>query len=223
MTELEKQGLRGPVRKVRRESFESASNTVYEWVFDRDGKCLSLAYRNPDGSGQTIEYQYDEQGNRLDPSRQVIRSPDGSWTELFKLAEVRPGAMSGWTMEGLHDCTLSGWGATLARTEFNRQGRPIETVFEDSRNKRLHRIRYVCDDEGRILEAVQNAEELSLFDLIRQASPPDPSLDPVWKALKEREIPSIPPTERTGSPSERSQVPSEYFEQRGTDTTVFSV
>jgi len=61
-----------------------------------------------------------------------------------------------WSMEGLHDTYFWTYSACRAQTRFDSHGTPIETMFKDVRSDEVSRIRYVCDEKGRILEAVQS-------------------------------------------------------------------
>jgi YD repeat-containing protein len=74
MSDREKAGLRGPVQKVVAESYNAdwktkvmpdRPNLREESVYLVDGRLLTMAHRNPDGSTAKWTYTYDADGRLL--------------------------------------------------------------------------------------------------------------------------------------------------------------
>jgi hypothetical protein len=128
-------------------------------VFDRDGKLVSLSEHYPDGHTSQSVFTYDNQGERIHSTLRVIREDDGSWTRIQDVS-----SLSSWTMEDLHQVAFGTLGASSARTAFARSGQAMETVFENRHGATVSRIRYVYDDHGKMLEAVQYCSSALPFD-----------------------------------------------------------
>src|SRR6185503_18229217 len=79
-----------------------------------------------------------------------VHNPDGSRTDTQQVT-----GLDGWSMEGLSVVALGTHGAAVARTTFDVRGAAVETVFLDTKNEVTSKISYVCDEKGRILQAVQ--------------------------------------------------------------------
>ena len=121
-----------------------------------------------DGAKQYArEFRYGPDGKRLDLTVRVEQDRDGSRTEIVPVYE-----RSVWSMDGLHDYYFGTYWACRAQTRFDNHGVPVETTFEDVSNDEVSRIRYVCDENGRILEAVQNLGPGFFAPLVSAAGPP---------------------------------------------------
>jgi len=128
LTGRQKLGLKGPVRKVT-EEWQSPYESRAELEFDRDGMRVAPPERE-------VEVHKESHGGRRE-IRRIASSVDG------------------WSMDGLNDVCFLTRGAVLAETTFTAQGVPSQTVFMGERHDEVSRIRYICDDRGRILEARQ--------------------------------------------------------------------
>lgn len=110
---------------------------------------MSFVYRRSDG-GERLEIRHDSTRETADANTEIVHSTDGSRTEITRISEA-----ADWSIEGLHGATFGTRGASVARTTFNPRGAPVVTVFQDARGDELSTIRYVCDDAGKILDAIQ--------------------------------------------------------------------
>lgn len=157
VTDRERQSFRGPVRKVTTQWAVDDGPRLEEQVLDRRGNLIRLRVRGPEGEEHSIEFRA-ESVERLGPKGRMIRNGDGSLTVIHDIS-----GMKAWSMDGLHECGFGTWGSAFARTEFDPQGIPIVTVFENNRNQKQHTIQYICDAKGNILEAVQYSASPSVL------------------------------------------------------------
>ena len=153
--DLEKLNLKGPVHTVTTERQTSTGSSIEEKEFDVHGRLIRLVcgvHDCVDGAKQYArEFRYGPDGKRLDLTVRVQHHRDGSRTEIVPVYERNI-----WSMDGLHDYYFGTYWACRSQTRFDSYGVPVETTFEDVRNDEVSKIRYVCDENGRILEAAQN-------------------------------------------------------------------
>jgi YD repeat-containing protein len=140
--------LKGAVRTVTTERQIDGSVFVEEQTFDTDGRSLSVRSLR-DGLPREIPSDLANRMSGIDFSVKSVHNPDGSRTDTQQVT-----GLDGWSMEGL-SVALGTHGAALARTTFDMRGAAVETVFLNVENEVTSKIRYACDDRGRILQAVQ--------------------------------------------------------------------
>ena len=129
-TGRQKLGLKGPVWKVI-EEWQSPYESRAELEFDRDGMRVAPPEREVE----------------------VYEESDGGRREIRRIAS----GVDGWSMDGLNEVCFFTRGAVLAETAFTAQWVPSQTVFMGEKHNEVSRIRYICDDRGRILEARQES------------------------------------------------------------------
>jgi hypothetical protein len=155
LRDLDKLNLKRPVHTVTTERRTSTGSHIEEREFDPHGRLIRLVCRVHDSGADVKQYQrefrYDSDGKRLGLDVRVKHHGDGSRTEIVPVCERNV-----WSMDGLHDHYFGTYSACRAQTRFDSCGPPIETRFQDIRNDEVSRVRYVCDANGRILEAVQS-------------------------------------------------------------------
>jgi YD repeat-containing protein len=142
--DVDKANLKGAVRTVTTERQIAGSVFVEERTFDTDGRLLSFR-RVRDGVPSDLATEL----SGGDFSIRSLHNPDGSRTDIQQIIGI-----DAWSMEGL-SVALGTHGAALARTTFDSRGVAVETVFVNVDNEVTTKIHYACDEEGRILHAIQ--------------------------------------------------------------------
>src|SRR5262245_28217219 len=139
--------LKGHVRRVVTERPGQSSGVVQDLQFDADG---FLIKENSD-----IEITVNSDGIAIDCQKVL---PDAGWA----LDNVGI-ALGTFVAVG----TYGGW---LARTTYDPRSLPIHTVFTNANGDETSAIRYVSDNKGRIVEAVQSlrAGFMSTFPAAQQ-------------------------------------------------------
>jgi hypothetical protein len=138
--------LKGHVRRVINERSGQNPGVVQDLQFDTDGFLL----RENSGLETT-----DSNGIVTD-SQKVL--PDAGWAldnvGIALGTFVAVGTYGGWT----------------ARTTYDLQGLPVQTIFTNATGDETAAIRYVSDDKGRIVQAVQSlhAGFMSTFPITHQ-------------------------------------------------------
>src|SRR5262245_47417203 len=125
--------LKGQVRRAITERSGQSSSVVEDLQFDTDGFLLR------ENSG--IEPIVNSDGIPTDNHRVL---PDAGWA----LSNVGI-ALGTFVAVG----TYGGW---LASTTYDPRGLPIQTVFTNAKGDETAAIRYVSDDKGRIVQALQS-------------------------------------------------------------------
>jgi hypothetical protein len=120
-------GFKGPVWKVA-EVWQAPFASTKKFAFGRDGMLIA----GP-------------------PDIEVREDPGGIRIEVQSVA-----GLDAWSMDSLNGVCFITRGAAIAETSYSSHGSPIETVLRSERNDPVSRIRYVCDDKGRIIEAQQH-------------------------------------------------------------------
>ena len=147
MNSRERQSLRGPVHMITTERRGRSGPHVQEQVFDGYGRLVSLWTRDPDGGERRLNYTHDQEGSGIDSP--VAPTP-GTRAETEDVS-----SQSTWSTDALHDVAFGTWGASTARTKLDHVGAPIETVFTNAAGDEVSSIRYACDKDGHVLDAVQ--------------------------------------------------------------------
>lgn len=150
MSDSDAQGLRGPVRRISIESSESYGLRTEEHIYDRNGSLKEYRVKGPDGSEHVTRFQHDAEGVRINRNVEVLVNSDGSRTEVYRVQ-----GEASWSMASLHWCGFPTFGAAFVRTRFDREGKIIDSIFQNNTRKAVSRIDYVCDEGKRITEAVQ--------------------------------------------------------------------
>jgi YD repeat-containing protein len=162
--DLAQLNLKGPVRTARvhydRNRFTGARDEA--WEFDQEGRLLRQYGRSDEGHEWRVDVTYAPDGERRRPGVEVTHGENGSRVELHALSDKDGRTVDGWSMYGLHSVAFPALGAEVARTRFDAQGVPLETVFESSSSEPVASIAYRCDQHGRIREAVQSSGALAL-------------------------------------------------------------
>ena len=121
-------GFKGPVWKVT-EEWQRPFESTRELEFRRDGMLIAAlprAVEEHEGAGDV---------------RVEVQSLAG---------------LDAWSMDGLSGVCFFTRGAAVTETSYTFHGSPVQTVFKGKQNDQVSRIRYVCDDKGRIVEAQQH-------------------------------------------------------------------
>lgn len=136
--------LKGPVWKVAEEVVTPFGESRKELVFDRDGEPIGFRQQVP----AAPEYVHDFE--KTSESRRVVHHDDGSRTEVENIFGV-----ANWAPPGVDDVCFPTRGAATAETEFTTRGTLARTVFRGGNGDDLSVVQYTCDDQGRVVRAVQ--------------------------------------------------------------------
>ena len=146
-------GLRGPVRCILTERrWYNGALSVREERFNADGELIGGWSQSPDGT--RTAFQSDEMDNSLGRRHSVSKNSDGSSVETEELPDTENVL---WSSGALHSVGFRTCGATYAVTTFDKQGRPIRTIFQDKQREEMSQILYVCNDHGRVIQAREAA------------------------------------------------------------------
>jgi hypothetical protein len=148
MRDIDKARLKGPVQTVTTEYTFGGSVFSTSLTFDTDGRQLT-AQNFLDGVLR--EVPPDVLAASASWGVRSTHNADGTRTDVEGVA-----GLDGWSMEGLN-VAIGTWGAVEARTTLDSRSVPLETLFLDSQNEETSRIRYTCDERGRILQAIQTS------------------------------------------------------------------
>jgi len=118
---------------------------VEERTFDTDGRLLNVSCLRDGVPPPDLPNQL----SRGDFSVKSVHNPDGSRLDIQQVIGI-----DFWSMEGL-SIALGTHGAVVARTTFDMRGVAVETVFLNVDDEVTSKIRYACDERGRILQAIQ--------------------------------------------------------------------
>jgi hypothetical protein len=161
MQDREMRGLRGPVRSVVTEIPKPEGALLEELHFDLDGRMTYLRSCPPQGAEWSKTYRYDHNGHDVDRNIRVVRAADGGHTELEKL----PGYVDAWSAPHLHGMGFGAQRTSAVESSFDAKGQPTRTVLRNEHGEELSTIRYVCDESGNVVEAVQYSGSVSPFGL----------------------------------------------------------
>ncbi|HEY3454461.1 MAG TPA: hypothetical protein VGK64_07640 [Bryobacteraceae bacterium] len=158
----ESRRLSGRVHTVIAERARQNGVRVDEFVYDSAGRLQSYVFRGPDGYEFRRTPIYDEQGKEIRPGTQVFRRSDGSRTEVQQIKA------DSWSMDLLQGIGFGTHGATCVETRFRPDGTPDETIFFTDDREEISRLRYTCDEAGRVIDATQYITDSELFRAIFQ-------------------------------------------------------
>ncbi len=155
MTARERQGFKGPVREVRIERQLEKGPYIVESRFHSDGRLAATTQTSPDGSEYRQEYTYGDDGEMIDPLRnvQILRNPDGSRREIERIPVEKN---FGWgRIEGLEKTGGMAFPtreASQVEVQYDGRGVPAEIVFTYDSGEVASRIVFRSDANGNILE-----------------------------------------------------------------------
>lgn len=158
----ESRPLSGPVQSVITERAQQNGVRVEEFTYDSAGRLQSYVFRGPDGYEFRRTLVYDERGKEIRPNTRVIQHPDGRW------AEVQQIQADTWSNEFLQGMGIGTHGASSVETLFRPDGTPDESIFFTDGNEEISRVRYTCDELGRVIDATQYMAGSELFRTIFQ-------------------------------------------------------
>lgn len=158
----ESRRLSGRVHTVITERAQQNGVRVEEFVYDSAGRLQSYVFRGPDGYEFRRTPVYDEQGKEIRPGTRVFRHPDDSRTEVQQIKA------DAWSTNLLHGMGCGTYGATSVETRFRSDGTPDETIFFTDHHEEISRLRYTCDEAGRVIDATQYMANSELFRVIFQ-------------------------------------------------------
>lgn len=107
-----------------------------------------------DSSSAIQEFEFDTNGNLRKPARPIERREESGGL----IVEVeQAGGLDGWTMDGMHGVYFMTRGASVVETTYSAAGEPVNTILKNADGEELSRVDYVCDAEGRMVEARQRS------------------------------------------------------------------
>lgn len=148
---LDQEGLiRGHVRQVISECHRIDGCQVKEWHFDSDGRLAYFSNRASNGREFSANYHYDANGYRVRPDTQIEHLADGGRVEIQTLHN----GVDAWSMAPLQGIAFGTGRSTTVETSFNAKGVPLRTTFRHSKGETESIVDYLCDEVGRILQAI---------------------------------------------------------------------
>lgn len=151
--------LRGPVKRVVAERLQSNGLRHETFTFHPGGKLAEYLFRGPDRYEFKRVPNCDEHGREIEPNTEIQRKGDVRIQVQLISADT-------WSADFLNGLGFGTYGARIAETAFGSDGQPQKTVFRNNDHSVSSQLEHVCEDAGRVCEAVQHLNGAEWFKAI---------------------------------------------------------